>query len=352
MVHVFSGATFKKLYARMGATGDQLGESVATIGDVDLDGFPDFVAGASQFQSSGAGYVRLYSGDSGVLLRSWDSEDFETPLGRVVAGIGDVNADGLPDVALGAPFINRVFVASAADGAILHELTSPEPTLANFGGHVAGVGDIDGDNVPDLSVSARGVYPMHDAAFVLSVADGEPIAAYSYPHGANNEALLLLVAASDGGGSGGDGTGNLALGIPAMRGILVLGRGGSFWEDLGAGLAGRAGTPTLTATGVIAGDQPIELAVRDAAPFAPAMLVIGSPLPQPLLGGTLVPSPDILLAPLMTDALGNLGVQGRWPPLPLFQVPFGTEYAFQSWIWDATGPSGFTASNAVSSHKQ
>jgi hypothetical protein len=72
------------------------------------------------------------------------------------------------------------------------------------------------------------------------------------------------------------------------------------------------------------------------------VLVLGlSPLNTPLFGGTLVPSPDVLLL-LLIDGIGTASYSLTWPgSLPGFQA-----WA-QAWILDAAGPQGMTASNGV-----
>ncbi|MCB9882534.1 MAG: hypothetical protein H6834_12150 [Planctomycetes bacterium] len=116
------------------------------------------------------------------------------------------------------------------------------------------------------------------------------------------------------------------------------------WEELGNGLAGTAGVPFLSPTGLLRGGDRLTLTCRGAAPAAPALLVLGTfPVNIPLLGGTLVPSPDSILTGLSTNALGE------WVLTSV--IPGGTPPGFsmyaQSWILDAGAPQGLAASNAI-----
>jgi hypothetical protein len=86
-------------------------------------------------------------------------------FGHSVAWIGDVNADGQEDIAVGAPTgdglqpdAGHVVILSAASG---HQLLAipGEVTGDRFGWAIAGLGDIDGDGAGDLLVGA----PSHDA---------------------------------------------------------------------------------------------------------------------------------------------------------------------------------------------
>ena len=92
-----------------------------------------------------------------------------------IASIGDVGAiygasyastpDGYPDLLVGAPDGNSAFVYSGANGALLYSmgaatLNPPGGTALltgadRFGEVVAGVGDVNGDSVPDFLVGAR-----------------------------------------------------------------------------------------------------------------------------------------------------------------------------------------------------
>lgn len=115
------------------------------------------------------------------------------------------------------------------------------------------------------------------------------------------------------------------------------------WLDLGAGLAGTAGVPSLVGTGSLVGGQPVVLTLTGAATFSPATMVVGlSVLGLPFKGGTLVPFPDLLL-PLQSDGLGSVTFGVSWP----LGVPPQTAISFQYWIVDPGGPLGFSASNAT-----
>ncbi len=121
-------------------------ESVAGIGDVDGDGVPDLLIGAP-----GADRARLYSGQTGAVIRTLAGAPASS-FGRAVAGLGDVDGDGVPDVIVGAPGGDCADVFSGADGSLLiHE---PAPSAGSFGHSVAGVGDVDLDGFPDYAVGA------------------------------------------------------------------------------------------------------------------------------------------------------------------------------------------------------
>ncbi|HKB16575.1 MAG TPA: integrin alpha, partial [Planctomycetota bacterium] len=76
--------------------------------DVNGDGVPDFATGAPQNGSggSGIGYVRVFSGTTGAPLCTIPGAAAGAQFGTSVAGAGDVNGDGFPDVVGGAPLSN------------------------------------------------------------------------------------------------------------------------------------------------------------------------------------------------------------------------------------------------------
>jgi len=83
-----------------------------------------------------------------------------------VAGAGDVNGDGVPDLLAGAPGHDvaggardqgQALVFSGTDASLLLALDTPTPdSNAGFGEEVAGIGDVDGDGAPDFLVGAPG----------------------------------------------------------------------------------------------------------------------------------------------------------------------------------------------------
>jgi hypothetical protein len=109
-------------------------------------------------------------------LASPDAQ-FQGRFGRAVAGAGDVNQDGIADLIVGAPGEQRAYVFSGRDASLLFELVSPNQAPEEFGQSVAGAGDVNRDGVPDLLVGDRGDDPgpsPNDAgrAYVFSGRDG------------------------------------------------------------------------------------------------------------------------------------------------------------------------------------
>jgi hypothetical protein len=140
--------------------GAQFGYALTSLGDVNGDGAPDFAVGVPN-QNVGAnvtqGQVLVVSGATGTVIHTLNDPDPQASafFGWAVVGTGDVNGDGVPDVAVGAPMQNRVFVFSGQDGSLLHSVNN---TAANapafFGFSLATIGDLDGDGIRELVVGA------------------------------------------------------------------------------------------------------------------------------------------------------------------------------------------------------
>ncbi len=127
-------------------------------GDVDGDGASDWIAVSTDL-------VRVGSGRSGATLYEFPPPFSRFVYGTGIAGLGDVDADGVPDFAIGDPQLrwtghgwgmgqDRGFVEvrSGADGSLIRTLHGGGTTIA-FGGSICSVEDVDGDGVRDLAVA-------------------------------------------------------------------------------------------------------------------------------------------------------------------------------------------------------
>jgi hypothetical protein len=119
------------------------------------------------------------------------------------------------------------------------------------------------------------------------------------------------------------------------------------WIDVGQELPGTHGSPLLLGEGPLVAGTDATLTLSNVLAESTAFLVIGfSRLDAPLFGGTLVPTPDLLIA-LPTG--GTTGIPATLALSDTFPkgVPHGTEFFFQCWVQDAGGPFGFAASNGL-----
>ncbi len=197
-----------------------LGAISADAGDVDGDGTADVIVGNPQFGAIVAGFPTLngqatvYSGQTGAVLRQWTGAPGQR-LGTAVDGVGDVNGDGFDDVIVGgkgrAPAgatFAEVTVFSGFDGTPIHSLPSPTPppTTTFFGTAVAGVGDVNGDGVPDFAVGdsqdgSVGVQAA-GAAYVYCGASGALLFGFFPPPAAGLQFGIDVAGAGDVNGDG------------------------------------------------------------------------------------------------------------------------------------------------------
>ncbi len=149
--------------------GLHLGTSVAGAGDVNQDGYDDVIAGAPEYSNgqSREGAALLYPGSSSGLVTPpaiLESNQASALLGTSVAGAGDVNQDGYPDIIVGAPFYDKgqdnEGAAFVYHGSASGVNTTPASILegnlagAQLGGSVSGAGDINCDGYADVIAGA------------------------------------------------------------------------------------------------------------------------------------------------------------------------------------------------------
>ncbi|MBN2491208.1 MAG: FG-GAP repeat protein [Planctomycetes bacterium] len=178
-VRIFSGKDGSTVFTFDGlATGDYLGWSVAGAGDVNRDGFPDILVGAYLADPPGrmsAGQATVFSGKDGSVLYRFDGLTAGETFGSSVAGAGDVNRDGYADIMVGAfrasTYTGQATVFSGKDGAVLHRFSGKAAGIA-FGAAVGGAGDVNRDGYDDLIVSDSPASWLTSETTVFSGRDG------------------------------------------------------------------------------------------------------------------------------------------------------------------------------------
>lgn len=246
--YVYSGATGALLHTFTGSAGQRMGFAVDGAGDVDGDGIPDAVVGGP---AGGSGRVVVISGSDGSIIHDIAGENTGDNFGRSVGRLGDVNADGFADFLATAPGndtggseTGKVYVVDGATGSFLATM-SPQIPGEEFGSAVGGIGDLTGDGVPDFAVGASNA-TGGGRIYVLSGADGETVLfSIAAPPAVQDLGLFWLNSPGD---IDGDGLNDIF--APDIAG----GSAGS-----GAGRAfvfsGADGSTLIDMTGEAAGDQ-------------------------------------------------------------------------------------------------
>jgi hypothetical protein len=171
------------------APDERFGMFVDGAGDVNGDGVPDVLVGSFYADPGGrkdAGAASVHSGLDGSEIHSWEGAAPNDQMGRAVCRMGDVDGDGFADVAVGSwghdanglSNNGRVTIYSGRTGGIIHDIISDLPE-ARFGRYIRNAGDVDADGVLDVAIGAFGTSVGNEigagAAWVVSGATGQPI---------------------------------------------------------------------------------------------------------------------------------------------------------------------------------
>lgn len=336
--YLYSGGTgtLLRTFSASGGTASSIGYgvAVAAVPDVDGDGLTDIAVTWIQYLSGLNGFVRVYSSASGALIHSFAPVTNElTEFGRDVAGVADLDGDGLGELLIGDPGRNRAYLYSAEDGVLIRELQSPSAQAnQQFGYSVDASGDVDGDGLADQLVGApQEVYGSSGQqlgrAYLFSGATGTRLRTYQKPAGYqpglpsnDNFGRAVLIA----GDQNGDGQQDVAIGAPALD--LPLSAGGAVFtffclKEVQASVQVRAGTPP-NPVAFAAQSSPLIGGVLqtaiDHSAFAPgAFLDVAiyclAPANLPVDGGTMLVDLGALLTSKVT--LAGLGSQAVGIPL-------------------------------------
>ena len=131
--------------------------------------------------------------------------------------------------------------------------------------------------------------------------------------------------------------------VPANQTLTVAAPEDDQWTRIGLAIGGSGGVPQLRGTGALTAGSPTTLTLNSGKPSTTVYLLV-SPfsLFVPFKGGTLVPSPDLLII-VAADGAGGFSLGAPWAA----GLPAGTQIWFQCWQSDATGVLGWISTNGL-----
>lgn len=268
---------------------DNIGGAIGAAGDINNDGFDDFIIGAPFRDFRGGAYILFGSetgfgsrfnlaeltGANGFFLEGTSASDLTffpggivptpTPTfsfsGVSIDGVGDLDNDGFDDIAIGSPgggssevhvlyggeqFPDELSVDDDIDGNNGFEIE--EPDFDFFGVSVSGAGDFNDDGFADLVVSATGFDNDPGEAYVIFGSTAGFPAELDVATLGNGEVLRLVGTApgedvgqsvSDTGDVNGDGIDDVLVGAPSgnfsdldTRSYVVFGSRNGFPDEI------------------------------------------------------------------------------------------------------------------------
>lgn len=189
VVEVYRGLTGERLLRIVGEERNwEVGKDVSRLGDLDGDGVDEFCYVRH-------GWVHICSGASGETIDS-----LELFTARRVRNAGDVDRDGVPDIAVGlylGSYPTGLHLYSGRNRQLIWAIGRPSFADDLFGYNLAAGHDLDGDSIPDILVTGgnSGVPPRF---YVVSGATG--VAQLTERSGGGITLLWLALADMNGDG--------------------------------------------------------------------------------------------------------------------------------------------------------
>jgi len=187
-VACFDAATGATVFQKLGTWyQEELGTSIAFLGDVNGDGTGDWAFGAPHYGPPGqvTGRVVVVSGTNGATITKLLGVNDGDEFGHRVAALGDADGDLVPDLAVASPFSDPgsngdVTAFSGAAWTSIWSVTgaSSRPEL---GSELAAFRDVNGDGIADWAAQCDVVATSGARIVVRSGASGSLLARFDIP---------------------------------------------------------------------------------------------------------------------------------------------------------------------------
>jgi len=366
---VYSSATGAALRTTTtsGVIQERYGWCVARLSDLDGDGVDEYAVGAPSEASLVGGYVDIHSGATGTVLRRIHGDSDNDRFGAGIADVGDLDGDGVGDLAIGAPRADHppndsgcVWIHSGASGALIDRVDGLG-VGQNLGARVAVVGDINGDGINEIAAAAHrgGLYGTANG--IVLVFDGATRAmrfVLTNPS-TNSDYGAGLAAGRD---LDGDGIGDIVVGGPNSG---SSGTGGAVFAYTSApdgrptpycvgkvNSLGCTAVTSTTGTASIQGGDNLTVHADLVLPGSPGFYFWGlAPDSRLTVYGTICVNAGVARTPVFIASTAGPGpCDGRMSflfdtsYLQWFGVQPGTRIHVQGWYRDAFHPDGSGAS--------
>ena len=328
-VALFDALGQKKLNIVRGPN-TEFAAAIARCEDLDQDGFADVLVGEPGYDlffppQLDCGRVVAYSSVTGNSINEWIGPSSGERLGSSVAGCGDIDGDGVAEFVTGSMETDKGYTDNGAITVVsgrtfteLHKIYGGDDG-ERLGLSVAGLRDINDDGIDDFIASAQDGGPDDVGQILLySGSNGHLLWELTGTVGPNGDYMHLGEGLTAGDWNG-DGFGDFAWGDPGyaadhgagyqqMGSVHTLVGCPAWAERYGTGWPGRNGIPTLTALNDPHPGFPISVTITNSlGANTLALLMVGTSATNipTSKGGTLLASSDFFSTIFTLDAAGT-----------------------------------------------